>query len=112
LYNQAKGSKASCVELYGGVDTIGLNIADLVSSLTSSDENPFNKECFEKSAGDAGLNNVTYDAKNATDMMQSLSHGTLTLKGKNGNSHIAGCEKIIQAPQVDLLGNCLSTGRR
>jgi hypothetical protein len=45
-------------------------------------------------------------------IMQSLSHGTLTLKGKNGNSHIAGREKIIQAPQVDLLGNCLSNGRR
>lgn len=70
IYNQAKGSKSSCVELYGGVGTIGLNIADLVSSLTSSDENPFNKACFEKSAVDAGLTNVKYAAKNATDMVQ------------------------------------------
>ena len=79
LYNEAKGSKASCVELYGGVGTIGLNIADLVSSLTSSDENPFNKACFEKSAGDAGLNNVTYDAKNATDMVQGGSFSEATI---------------------------------
>lgn len=36
-----------CVELYGGVGTIGLNCLDLLSSLNCSDENPYNKECFE-----------------------------------------------------------------
>ena len=38
-----------CLELYGGVGTIGLNCADLVKKLVCSDENPFNKGCFEKS---------------------------------------------------------------
>jgi len=38
-----------CVELYGGVGTIGLHCLDLVSSLSCSDENPFNKVCFERS---------------------------------------------------------------
>lgn len=43
-----KGSKV--VELYGGVGTIGLHLADLVSSLVCSDENPHNRQCFERSA--------------------------------------------------------------
>lgn len=38
-----------CVELYGGVGTIGLHCLDLVSSLSCSDENPYNLACFEKS---------------------------------------------------------------
>mmetsp|Transcript_9452 Transcript_9452/g.17947 ORF Transcript_9452/g.17947 Transcript_9452/m.17947 type:complete len:432 (+) Transcript_9452:28-1323(+) len=38
------------VELYGGVGTIGLHLADLVSSLACSDENPHNKRCFEFTA--------------------------------------------------------------
>jgi len=38
-----------CVELYGGVGTIGLNVLDLVEgTLSCSDENPFNKACFLK----------------------------------------------------------------
>eukprot|EP00750_Incisomonas_marina_P003836 INCI13417.8.p1 GENE.INCI13417.8~~INCI13417.8.p1 ORF type:complete len:784 (-),score=129.03 INCI13417.8:592-2943(-) len=38
---------SKCVELYGGVGTIGLNILDLVqTSLSCSDENPFNQACF------------------------------------------------------------------
>lgn len=39
-----------CLELYGGVGTIGLHIADLCESLVSSDENPHNVQCFEASA--------------------------------------------------------------
>jgi len=35
------------IELYGGVGTIGLNLVDLVSELQCSDENPYNKKCFE-----------------------------------------------------------------
>lgn len=35
-----------CMELYGGVGTIGLNCLDLFSSLVCSDENPFNQACF------------------------------------------------------------------
>jgi hypothetical protein len=41
--------KASCIELYGGVGTIGLNCVDLLSSLLCSDENPNNKACFDRS---------------------------------------------------------------
>jgi tRNA/tmRNA/rRNA uracil-C5-methylase (TrmA/RlmC/RlmD family) len=39
-----------CLELYGGVGTIGLHLADLCSSLVSSDENPHNVTCFEASS--------------------------------------------------------------
>ena len=40
-----------CTELYGGVGTIGLNCLDLFSSLNCSDENPYNKLCFEATCG-------------------------------------------------------------
>ena len=39
--------KCRLIELYGGVGTIGLNLIDLVSELQCSDENPYNKKCFE-----------------------------------------------------------------
>jgi tRNA/tmRNA/rRNA uracil-C5-methylase (TrmA/RlmC/RlmD family) len=39
-----------CLELYGGVGTIGLHVADLCRSLVCSDENPYNQACFEASA--------------------------------------------------------------
>jgi tRNA/tmRNA/rRNA uracil-C5-methylase (TrmA/RlmC/RlmD family) len=38
-----------CLELYGGVGTIGLNCLDLVDRLNCSDENPHNLVCFNKS---------------------------------------------------------------
>ena len=38
-----------CLELYGGVGTIGLNCLDLVDRLNCSDENPHNLTCFNKS---------------------------------------------------------------
>eukprot|EP00435_Cladocopium_sp_Y103_P022755 s3429_g5.t1 len=41
---------SAVVELYGGVGTIGLHLADLVSSLVCSDENPHNRLCFRRSA--------------------------------------------------------------
>mmetsp|Transcript_53694 Transcript_53694/g.123014 ORF Transcript_53694/g.123014 Transcript_53694/m.123014 type:complete len:982 (+) Transcript_53694:43-2988(+) len=43
------GKLPRCLELYGGVGTLGLHVIDLVASLTSSDENPHNVECFKKS---------------------------------------------------------------
>jgi 23S rRNA (uracil1939-C5)-methyltransferase len=64
--------KPSAVELYGGVGTIGLNVADLVTTLTSSDENPHNKECFLAAA--KSLKNgakVSYESKNASAMVRS-----------------------------------------
>lgn len=66
--------KPSCLELYGGVGTIGLNIADLLSSLVSSDENPYNKKCFLLSSSSAKLSDaveVSYEAKKATDMVHT-----------------------------------------
>lgn len=40
--------KLYCMELYGGVGTIGLNCLDLLEVLRCSDENPYNKIYFEK----------------------------------------------------------------
>lgn len=66
-----------CLELYGGVGTIGLHLIDLIESLTSSDENPFNKACFEASAsqlkvkkpGKKTCKSISYEPKNASDMV-------------------------------------------
>ena len=65
--------KPSCVELYGGVGTIGLNVADLTSPLISSDENPFNKECFLAAAAPPkhDSSSLMYETKNATAMVRS-----------------------------------------
>mmetsp|Transcript_24226 Transcript_24226/g.35598 ORF Transcript_24226/g.35598 Transcript_24226/m.35598 type:complete len:632 (+) Transcript_24226:65-1960(+) len=67
----------SCIELYGGVGTIGLNICDLTSNLISSDENPHNEKCFNDSVSkfnDLSFHDrVKYIPKNATDMAQQKS---------------------------------------
>ena len=65
----------SCVELYGGVGTIGLNLIDMVSSLTSSDENPNNVACFRDSVAASGWpeemkSRARYVGKNATAMIE------------------------------------------
>jgi len=44
--------KSRCIELYGGVGTIGLNLLDLVGKLQCSDENPYNVACFERCVQD------------------------------------------------------------
>jgi 23S rRNA (uracil1939-C5)-methyltransferase len=49
LTNEIK-NRPVCLELYGGVGTIGLNLASLCSEIVSSDENPHNISCFNKSA--------------------------------------------------------------
>eukprot|EP01041_Mallomonas_annulata_P003639 gene3639-7255_t len=49
LRPDGSSSRSECVELYGGVGTIGLNCLDLLSSLHCSDENPHNKACFDAS---------------------------------------------------------------
>jgi len=82
-----------CLELYGGVGTVGLNLADLFDSIESSDENPFNERCFHAAAdeltlgrGGSGSNGssyasqrlldpcqrskITYVSKSATDMVR------------------------------------------
>jgi len=44
--------KCRCIELYGGVGTIGLNLLDLVKKLQCSDENPYNVHCFDRAVND------------------------------------------------------------
>ncbi len=77
---QAKHSEAGiqrCLELYGGVGTIGLHLVDLVNeSLISSDENPFNKECFERTLKQIQVErphnkckNISYESKSAAAMV-------------------------------------------
>ncbi len=81
--NIKKDALPSCLELYGGVGTIGLNISDIVSSLVSSDENPNNQDSFSKSVtslstlscGILNDKNISYIPVNATDMI--LKHTTL-----------------------------------
>jgi 23S rRNA (uracil1939-C5)-methyltransferase len=85
----ADASLPSCVELYGGVGTIGLNICDLLSSFVSSDENPYNKACFEnavKSLSSKNRKKCQYIPKNATDVI------------KEGNVLSKDCEIILVDP--------------
>jgi tRNA/tmRNA/rRNA uracil-C5-methylase (TrmA/RlmC/RlmD family) len=63
----------SCVELYGGVGTIGLNLCDLVSKLVCSDENPHNRACFERTVEMLSSKNrmkCSYIPKNASDVIR------------------------------------------
>lgn len=64
-----KKKKVHCLELYGGVGTIGLNCIDLVKSLQCSDENPHNRVCFERSVSllpsSKLQSRATYDPQNA-----------------------------------------------
>lgn len=75
LKDEADNTKGlNCVELYGGVGTIGLHISDLVSSLVSSDENPNNAICFSESVHELPehiRSRLTYKKKNADDMVSS-----------------------------------------
>jgi tRNA/tmRNA/rRNA uracil-C5-methylase (TrmA/RlmC/RlmD family) len=79
--------KRRCLELYGGVGTIGLHLADLFETIVSSDENPFNKSCFENAlrhmqfladgiqvlpeSENSSKTDISYHSKNASDMVQS-----------------------------------------
>jgi tRNA/tmRNA/rRNA uracil-C5-methylase (TrmA/RlmC/RlmD family) len=75
LRDQPARNKYNCLELYGGVGTIGLHLVDLLESLTSSDENPFNKDCFETTVTALQVQkpkckcSISYESKNATDMV-------------------------------------------
>ena len=69
----------SCLELYGGVGTIGLNLVDLTSSLISSDENPNNVACFRGSVNDSSWpdeikSRAHYIGKNATKIIEDENH--------------------------------------
>lgn len=59
----------NCVELYGGVGTIGLNCLDLFSSLHCSDENPNNKVCFDSTLSKMSSSirtRAVYESKSAS----------------------------------------------
>lgn len=68
-----KNKPKQCLELYGGVGTIGLHIADLCDAFSSSDENPFNKKCFEQSVAGMKMKIIPYESKNAVDMTHTES---------------------------------------
>ena len=60
-----------CVELYGGVGTIGLNCLDLLEFLSCSDENPHNRRCFEESCSTLPselARRAIYDPRAAADV--------------------------------------------
>ena len=68
----------NCIELYGGVGTIGLHLSDIVCSLVSSDENPNNLKCFNESVSTLPAeiqSRLAYKQKNAADMV--LTEATL-----------------------------------
>mmetsp|Transcript_18225 Transcript_18225/g.21077 ORF Transcript_18225/g.21077 Transcript_18225/m.21077 type:complete len:596 (-) Transcript_18225:1588-3375(-) len=78
-YNIIRSSKQNktlptCSELYGGVGTLGLSLHDLTGFLLSSDENPFNEDCFMKSVNcltsKVHKDKIKYISKNAKDMLQ------------------------------------------
>lgn len=64
----------ACVELYGGVGTIGLHLSDILSSLVSSDENSNNAKCFYDSVGTFPSeirSRLMYKQKSAADMIKT-----------------------------------------
>lgn len=69
--------KCRCIELYGGVGTIGLNILDLVKKLQCSDENPYNVSCFETTLSDIISDRIiSDDLKNIPNESEILATGT------------------------------------
>lgn len=75
----SQGKKPRCIELYGGVGTIGLHCVDLLAKLSCSDENPHNKECFEQSLSELAQDyqlRASYSSKSASQMM--LQHPLMT----------------------------------
>jgi 23S rRNA (uracil1939-C5)-methyltransferase len=87
-YNEKRAIKnsgclPSCLELYGGVGTIGLHLHDLISNLLSSDENPFNRDCFMKSVrlmSAQSQGKISYVSKNATAVVENKDNN-----GTKGN---------------------------
>ena len=81
LSSNPQKRRLRCLELYGGVGTIGLHLADLCHSLVCSDENPYNKSCFEASAATLkqqlqqqngnDVPSIRYEPKSAAQMVAS-----------------------------------------
>jgi tRNA/tmRNA/rRNA uracil-C5-methylase (TrmA/RlmC/RlmD family) len=77
-YNEQRSEMIlpACVELYGGVGTIGLNLCDQFSNFVSSDENPHNKACFETACASLSAETrgkCSYVPKNATDVISEAN---------------------------------------
>ena len=73
-HQERSSNLPTCIEFYGGVGTIGLHLSDIVSSLVSSDENPNNLKCFNKSVSTFPSDvqsRLEYKQKNAENMVAS-----------------------------------------
>jgi len=77
----------SVLELYGGVGTIGLHLADLSSSLVSSDENPFNEACFKESSSEF-----------PSDIAQHTSYKPMNAASMIKNDALEGSDVVIVDP--------------
>ena len=103
------GPPLSCIELYGGVGTIGLHLLDLpaVASLLCSDENPYNRPCFDQSISSfpksTDAQKATYIPKNASDMIAD-AHTFLSPKGSDtgDNSNKGKHVMIVDPPRKGL----------
>jgi len=72
--------KPRCVELYGGVGTIGLHLLKSCRSFTSSDENPFNVDCFQRSLRETSSKvKVKYESLAAAKMLPFLKKAELVI---------------------------------
>ena len=72
-YSGKRENLPPCLELYGGVGTISLCLHDVTSNLLSSDENPFNKNCFMKSVHllpSTTQERISYKSKSASAIVQ------------------------------------------
>eukprot|EP00929_Paragymnodinium_shiwhaense_P021465 TRINITY_DN139_c0_g1_i1.p1 TRINITY_DN139_c0_g1~~TRINITY_DN139_c0_g1_i1.p1 ORF type:complete len:592 (+),score=195.36 TRINITY_DN139_c0_g1_i1:108-1883(+) len=64
------------VELYGGVGTIGIHLADLVKRLACSDENPHNQACFERTVSELPEElgqKLSYSTGDAVSQVETLA---------------------------------------
>jgi 23S rRNA (uracil1939-C5)-methyltransferase len=78
------------LELYGGVGTISLHLVDLFDYVISSDENPYNQNCFETSVSQIKVggkllstskrDRIVYHSQSATDMVQATPEGDYFLE--------------------------------
>lgn len=69
-----------CLELYGGVGTIGLNLIDLFDSIESSDENPFNEKCFNAAADQITTTAASSSSSSSSRIMRMIPINELKRK--------------------------------
>jgi tRNA/tmRNA/rRNA uracil-C5-methylase (TrmA/RlmC/RlmD family) len=101
-----------CLELYGGVGTIGLHLLDLLSKFVSSDENPYNLPCFDKALKKLPKNlskKASYLPHNASDVLKkgALTSADICIvdpprKGLDADV-LDAFSSVKQAPKLQLL---------